>query len=420
MDLLEKINRAFGTWYEGLFGGTDDVRPRDILRRILTAMEDHRKEGFDNRTYVPNQYILEIAVDDEEEKEYLLAFLDRAELETAIRRYCQQNHYHIRGELNFIIRECEDAGTRGRGEKIRVRCRYSTRVSASDSPQAPPASLPERPTSLPPEERTVASVHAQETSDEGATVPAVPLATLVVHPPGQPPYHYTITRRAVNIGRSARADNDLILSHDGQVSKRHARIELDPDGHFTLYDLHSTNGTQVNGRRIDNRTLHDGDEILLGNTRILFYRGARNVLPLSGQDAWSAPAVRSRGTYGGAAAVQEVEGSSSPPKRLLRVRSSRLILLQGDQEADEYPLASETLIGRAVTSDIVLPDRSVATRHARVLCGEAGYQLEALTADSVTAVNDLPVPAGQIVALKHGDRIALGDLKLRFVDGEAE
>ena len=64
MEIFEKINRAFGGWYEGLFGGSDDVRPRDILRRILTAMEEHRKEGIDGKVYVPNQYILEIAVDE--------------------------------------------------------------------------------------------------------------------------------------------------------------------------------------------------------------------------------------------------------------------------------------------------------------------------------------------------------------------
>ena len=97
MDLFEKINRSFGSWYEGLFGGGDDVRPTDLLRRILAAMEDNRKEGFDNKVYVPNQYILEINVHDEEEKEYLLSFLDRDELEAAIRRYCQQNHYQVRG-----------------------------------------------------------------------------------------------------------------------------------------------------------------------------------------------------------------------------------------------------------------------------------------------------------------------------------
>src|SRR5256885_16145336 len=99
-------------------------------------MEDHRKEGFDNRIYVPNQYVLEIAVNDEEEKEYLLAFVDREKLEPAIRRYCQQNHYHIRGPLDFTIKEVDDATLTGgkRSEKVRVRCRYNTKVSGPDAP----------------------------------------------------------------------------------------------------------------------------------------------------------------------------------------------------------------------------------------------------------------------------------------------
>src|ERR1043165_10210986 len=108
MEIFERINRAFGGWYEGLFGASDDVRPKDILRKILVALEENRKEGFDSKIYVPNQYVLEIAVDDEEEKEYLLSFLDREELETAIRRYCQQNNYHIRGGLDFTIKRSEE------------------------------------------------------------------------------------------------------------------------------------------------------------------------------------------------------------------------------------------------------------------------------------------------------------------------
>ena len=123
MELFEKINKAFGGWYEGLFGASGDVRPKDILRKIFIAMEDHRKEGFDNKVYVPNQYILEIAVDDEEEKEYLRSFLVREELETAIRRYCKQNHYEIRGGLEFTIREVEPDSEARKREKVRVRCR---------------------------------------------------------------------------------------------------------------------------------------------------------------------------------------------------------------------------------------------------------------------------------------------------------
>jgi hypothetical protein len=141
MDLLEKINRSFGAWYEGLFGASDDVRPKDILRRILSAMENNRKEGFDNKIYVPNQYILEIDVHDEEEKEYLLSFLNKDELEAAIRRYCQQNHYQIRGALDFTVKEVDDSegAPIRKGEKVRVRCRYDSKVTAPDCEHLAPS-----------------------------------------------------------------------------------------------------------------------------------------------------------------------------------------------------------------------------------------------------------------------------------------
>jgi pSer/pThr/pTyr-binding forkhead associated (FHA) protein len=37
-----------------------------------------------------------------------------------------------------------------------------------------------------------------------------------------------------------------------------------------LVDLGSTNGTRVNGVRITERELRDGDELLFGNTRLVF------------------------------------------------------------------------------------------------------------------------------------------------------
>src|SRR2546423_1444184 len=221
MEIFERINRAFGGWYEGLFGGSDDVRPKDILRKILVALEEHRKEGFDSRIYVPNQYILEIAVDDAEEKEYLLSFLDRDELGAAIRRYCQQNHYHIRGALDFTIKEVETEADGKRRGKARLPCR------------------------------------------------------------------------------------------------RHASIEMDSDGRFTLYDLDTTNGTRVNGRRIDNRTLSSQDEILIGATRIIFH-----------QDSGSGGVVEpARQAPSGRAWMSEA-----------RPRPARLVLTDGERDLDEYVL----------------------------------------------------------------------------------
>lgn len=425
MSSLERINSAFKKWYEGLFPNSEDVRPKDILRRILTALEDNRKEGFDSRVYVPNQYILEIAVDDEEEKEYLLSFLDREELESAVRRYCQQNRYHIRGALDFTIREvpASELDEERRREKVRVRCRYNSKVMAPEpAPLASPPGLPEVPYSqVAYEERTVAGAPAREDSEEMGTVASVAYAALIVYAPDRAPFRYTISRSALTIGRSPRAGNDLVIESDGQMSKRHARLELEADGRFTLYDLGSTNGVKVNGRRVENRTLHDGDELLLGETRFTFKQeGQEAEAALANDAARGASEGRSQGAFGGAAALlnaQEGPGSSSPPARVLRAHTARLVLVGNGRDVDEYLLASETTLGRAVTNDIVLTDRSIATRHARLVYNGDGYLLEALD-NAPTSLNTGALAPGQSLPLKNGDLIRLGSLELRFVSEE--
>ena len=53
------------------------------------------------------------------------------------------------------------------------------------------------------------------------------------------------------------------------MSRRHAEIPLRL-GRYTLYDLQSTNGTYVNGRRVAERVLDDGDKISIGGNEIVF------------------------------------------------------------------------------------------------------------------------------------------------------
>ncbi|MBI3181371.1 MAG: FHA domain-containing protein [Myxococcales bacterium] len=59
---------------------------------------------------------------------------------------------------------------------------------------------------------------------------------------------------------------------DREVSKEHACIERIGTT-FLLRDLNSSNGTFVNGRRVKELRLRDGDEIALGNSRLIFHSG---------------------------------------------------------------------------------------------------------------------------------------------------
>ena len=72
------------------------------------------------------------------------------------------------------------------------------------------------------------------------------------------------------IGRSA--DNVIALDGDDFASGRHARVESGLDGTWVV-DLGSTNGTFVNGERLDGRRrLHEGDLLQIGDTELRFER----------------------------------------------------------------------------------------------------------------------------------------------------
>ncbi|MEQ7126980.1 DUF3662 and FHA domain-containing protein [Actinopolymorpha sp. B11F2] len=76
----------------------------------------------------------------------------------------------------------------------------------------------------------------------------------------------------VVLGRGTEAD--LRITDPG-VSRRHAEIRVVKDGAsytVTVHDLGSTNGIVVNGQRVDYAALHDGSQILLGNTLLVLRR----------------------------------------------------------------------------------------------------------------------------------------------------
>lgn len=102
-----------------------------------------------------------------------------------------------------------------------------------------------------------------DTAEEDAKERAL---TLEVHRPGMSPEIVRIEDGAV-LGRSRECH---IVFDDSTVSKEHARLRV--EGHVALIeDLHSTNGTLVNGRAIDGPTaLRRGDRIGLGPNVIVF------------------------------------------------------------------------------------------------------------------------------------------------------
>ena len=71
---------------------------------------------------------------------------------------------------------------------------------------------------------------------------------------------FAFDQSAVTIGRTPECD---VILYDTGVSRRHARI-LEIGGAFFIEDMGSSNGTLVNGAKVERQLLHEGDAISLG------------------------------------------------------------------------------------------------------------------------------------------------------------
>jgi FHA domain len=78
----------------------------------------------------------------------------------------------------------------------------------------------------------------------------------------------------LTLGRGA--ESSLAFPSDDAMSRSHAVLERGPDG-WVLRDTGSSNGTWVNGARlVDARRLQSGDELVLGESRLVF-RGDEDI-----------------------------------------------------------------------------------------------------------------------------------------------
>lgn len=92
------------------------------------------------------------------------------------------------------------------------------------------------------------------------------VAKLIVNPSSASRREIPLPRTVLSIGRDP--GNDLVLA-DAMVSRRHAVVELRGSQYF-IRDCNSSNGSLVNGDRISERSLRDGDLVAIGTARILF------------------------------------------------------------------------------------------------------------------------------------------------------
>ncbi len=74
---------------------------------------------------------------------------------------------------------------------------------------------------------------------------------------------------------------DICLVSDPTVSSRHARIILQKNNKLAIEDLHSLNGTFLNGEPIRRSTLRPGDTLVVGSTAFHFHMRSNGYLVVS-------------------------------------------------------------------------------------------------------------------------------------------
>jgi len=96
-----------------------------------------------------------------------------------------------------------------------------------------------------------------------------------VSEPGRVPLRLVVEAR-LPIGR----DGAGLVLGDARLSRNHCTFQVDPGGHLSVSDAGSSNGTFVNGTRIDRpTTLSPGDVVLIGNTVIMVDEHAMTATP---------------------------------------------------------------------------------------------------------------------------------------------
>ena len=243
MPLLRSIERRIEAIFEGAFGRAfrAHVQPVELARKLAKEMDDHRTASV-TRVYVPNEYTVYLAPEDREQfSSYEEALCN--ELQDYLSEHAQRER--LRPAVGAARRDRDrrrsrDRRLRDRHEDGAVWLRTSIRPRSPRLRQPRSLSAPRYPSRRPP--RSYA----------------------LVYPGGRFPLHGGV----VALGRARECEIHLA---DPNVSRRHAEIRPD-GGSYSIVDLGSTNGTELNGQRIKHARLSDGDVIAIGQTELTFVR----------------------------------------------------------------------------------------------------------------------------------------------------
>lgn len=219
-----------------------------------------------------------------------------------------------------------------------------------------------------------------------------------------------------NIGRLP--DNAVVIDNPA-VSGHHARLVPEGEQHF-LEDLHSTNGTFVNGQRITRQALADGDVVLVGKHKLI-YEGTRQEERVSGRlQTPSQPVAQLQATImldtkAHRELLAKVQGAGQPtsgPQPAIPVaKTGALSVVSGSTDKSEYSLeAATSMVGKSKTSQIRLTGWFKPDVAAAITRSGSTYVISPLKGK--TKLNDQLLVAKQ--ELKEGDVLQVCGVIFKF------
>ncbi len=234
MGVLQRFERRLEGLVEGafarVFGGV--VQPVEVAAALQREAADKKAIVGQGRVLVPNAYVVELgSADFARLGEYDEPL--RAELASMVRENADEQGWSFVGGVRIAFEQVDELGT----GVFRVR----SAVVAN------------------PAQRGAREHHTTGTGRPRLVLPAGS---------GSPERVVLLTSPVTVLGRGAEADLRL---HDTGVSRAHAELRVEGE-QVRLADLGSTNGTLLNGRRIEEAVLSDGDRIEVGATPMVYRR----------------------------------------------------------------------------------------------------------------------------------------------------
>ena len=250
--VLRAIEQKLEQLFEGVFGRAfrTNVQPVELARKLAKEMDDHRSVSV-SRVYVPNEYTVYLSDGDRAQFEGYENSLV-AELEEYLAEHAQRENYALLTPPRVLFETDHDLGVGEFGIATRMAQPHRGRREGDEPVEQvePGATMIYKPRTQPTE-----SVSLEELG--------VDKQVAVVSWDG---HRRVLEKRRSVLGRSRDADVQI---EDPNVSRRHVEIVQEGSVYWVV-DLGSTNGTEVNGRRVQRAQLDDGSTFTIGETTVTF------------------------------------------------------------------------------------------------------------------------------------------------------